>query len=136
MSPAHGAAGQAVRASSALCRWEERALPAEGTARQKKPAQSSQVICARCPRASDSRVRPRVQVTSGNGKYWGSRGKRSHFTLSPLLLCCVPGSEIGRRTCRSGKAAESFPCCNQLPPGEEGGSFLEGHITGLTNTSC
>lgn len=69
MSPAHGAAGQAVRASSALHGWEEHALPAEGTARQEMPAQSSQVICARCPRASDSMFRPRVQVTSGNGKY-------------------------------------------------------------------
>lgn len=120
---------------------ENLSLPAEGTARQEKlgalPAQSSQaVFCAVVP--------VRVTAQSGHAFRWQQGKGKKHLEgkgngpVSPCLLCCpacVPGEEKGRRMCLTGKAAEGFPCCNQLSPGEKSRRLFDGRAIGLTEVS-
>lgn len=124
-----------------LCAWGERESASRGDCEAGEAvsfARSEQPGCflCTCPWASDSTARPPVQVTTGEGeKKSGRKMKRSHFTSFPLMPCCVPGEEKGRRTCPTGKADEAFPCRNQLSPGEKGRRFSDGQVIGLTNVS-
>lgn len=83
--------------------------------------QHSQAMCS-----GDNRGREKNREGKGNG---------------PVSLCslccpaCVPGEEKGRRMCLTGKAAEGFPCCNQLSPGEKSRSFFDGQAISLTEVS-
>lgn len=87
-----------------------------------------------CPCASDSTARPRVQVTTGEGEKI-QEGK-GNGPVSPRSLSCPDVFLVRRREgehARLGKAAEAFPCRNQLSPGEKGRRFSDGQVIGLTN---
>ena len=130
-----------MRAGTALCGQGELASASRGDC---KAGEAGSLACSEqpgcflcsCPCGSDSTARPCVQVTIGEGKKKSGRKRKwSCFTLFPLLPCCLPGEEKGRRTCLTRKAAEAFPCHNRLSPGEKGRRFLDGQVIGLTNAS-